>query len=146
MPTYANGPAPVTPIAGGGYSSTGQNPLEPVIVNQGTPVAKTAAATLTAVELCSGIITYNGSAANLTLPTVAVLEALLSNMKQNDSFEFTVLDLGGAGRPTIIATAGTGWTLVGSMINVAASVAARYLARKTNAPGATSAWTLYRVN
>lgn len=144
MPTYANGPAPVTPVAGGGIAFAGPNPLEPLLISQGAPVAKTAAATLTAAELCAGIITYNGAAANLTLPTVALLEALLPNVKQNDSFEFTVLDLGGAGRPTIVTS--TGWTLVGSMVNVAASVAARYLARKTNAPGATSAWTLYRVN
>jgi hypothetical protein len=139
MPTYANGPAGLIPIAGAGFARNRQNLGEVVFVPQTTPVAKTAAAVLTAAELANGLITYNGAAANLTLPTVALLEASLSNAEANDSFEFVVLDLGGAGRPTIITS--TGWTLVGSMVNTAASLPATYRARKT----ADGAWTLYRV-
>lgn len=134
-----NGPSPALPIVGGGQQLTDGN-SEIILGVQVTPTAKTAAATLTAAELQTGIITYTGAAANLTLPTVSDLEATVSNAKVNSSFDFIVLDLNGAGRATVVATAGTGWTLVGSMAT-SANLAARFRARKTG----TGAWTLYRV-
>lgn len=122
----------------GGGQQLGNGSTETVLAVQATPVAKTAAATLTAAELTNGIITYTGATADITLPTVALLEALLTNAKNDSCFEFIVLDLNGAGRPTIVTA--TGWTLVSSMA-VAANVGARFRARKTG----VGTWTLYRM-
>lgn len=132
-----NGPSPVLPKVGGGQQLTDGN-SEIILGVQVTPTAKTAAATLTAAELQTGIITYTGAAANLTLPTVSDLEATVSNAKVNSSFDFIVLDLNGVGRATVVTN--TGWTLVGSMVT-SANLPARFRARKTG----TGAWTLYRV-
>lgn len=138
MPTSLNGPTPTLPTAGGGYSPRRANQGEIVLGVQVTPVAKTAAATLTPAELAKGLITYTGAAANLTLPTAADLDTLLSNAKADDSFEFVVLDLAGAGRATVVTA--TGWTLAGSMVTTS-GLGARFRARKTG----VAAWTLYRV-
>lgn len=122
----------------GGGQQLGNGSGEVVMGYQGTPVAKTAAATLTAAELTNGIITYTGAAANLTLPTVATLETLLTNARDNSYFDFSVIDLAGAGVPTIVTN--TGWTLVGNMA-IAAGEGERFRARKTG----TGTWTLYRI-
>lgn len=127
------------PNIGGGRQIGDGNESEINLGIQVAPTAKTAAATLTAAELTKGIITYNGATANLTLPTVANLEAALVNAKTNSCFDVTVIDLGGAGVATIVTN--TGWTLVGSMATIA-NVGTQFRARKTGA----AAWTLYRVS
>lgn len=125
------------PNGAGGYQIGDGNLTEVQINVQGAPTAKTAAATLTAAELTSGIITYNGSAASLTLPTAADTEALVSSAKDNSSFDVVVINLGAA---TATIAAGTGWTLVGTA-TVATAVSAQFRARRT----ASGAWTLYRI-
>ena len=132
-----NGPSPTLPGVGGGQQ-IGDGNTEVRLMTQGTPVAKTAAATLTAAELTNGLITYTGAAANLTLPTVTTLEALVTAAKVDSCFDFSLIDLGGAGQPTIVTN--TGWTLVGDM-SPGGSQAQRYRARKTG----DSAWTLYNI-
>lgn len=132
----------MTLAAIGGGQMLGNGSAEPMLFNQGAPTAKTAAATLTAAEIAAGFLTYTGAAANLTLPTVADLEAYLTMAQRKDlAFEFAVLDLAGAGRATIVTN--TGWTLAGSMATTS-NTCARFLARKTSNPGETAAWTLYR--
>ena len=69
------------PNGAGGYQLGDGNLTEVTMGVQSTPVAKTAAATLTAAEITSGIITYTGAVANLTFPTVALTEALVSSAK-----------------------------------------------------------------
>lgn len=133
-----NGPTPDLPISGKGFQVGLGLSTEPILGVQPTPTAKTAAATLTAAELMTGIITYTGAAANLTLPTVTLLEDLIGEVKNDTSFEFSLIDLGGAGQPTIVV--GTGWTLVGD-VSPASGTAQKYRARKT----AAGAWTLYQI-
>jgi hypothetical protein len=106
---------------------------------QGAPTALTAAATLTAAQLSNGLFTYTGAAVDLTLPTVALLEADVSSaQKVNAAFEFGIINIGGTNAATVVV--GTGWTIVG-VAAVSANTSARFLARKTG----TGTWTCYRI-
>lgn len=126
------------PNGAGGYQLGDGNLTEVTMSVQGAPVAKTAAATLTAAELTSGIITYTGAVANLTLPTVALTEALVSSAKDNSSFEVVIINTGATNAATVVV--GTGWTIVGAAA-VSAATSAQFRARKTG----DLAWTLYRI-
>ena len=126
------------PNGSGGYQ-VGDGNLSEVQLNvQATPVAKTAAAVLTAAELTNGIVTYSGAVANITLPTVALTEALVSSAKVNSSFDFSVINIGGTNTATVVA--GTGWTLVG-VVTVLALVSSTWRAVKTG----DGAWSAYRL-
>ena len=127
------------PNGAGGYQVGDGNLGEVQLNTQIAPVAKTAAATLTAAELTNGIITYTGAAVNLTLPTVADTEVLVSSAKVNSSFEVSIINTGATNAATVVV--GTGWTIVGSAI-VLAVISGRFLARKTG----DGSWTLYRVS
>ena len=122
----------------GGYQIGDGNLSEVQINVQGAPVAKTAAAVLTAAELTSGIITYTGAAVNLTLPTAADLEALVSSAKDNSAFDVVIINTGATNAATVVV--GTGWTIVG-VAAVNAVTSAQFRARRT----AAGAWTLYRI-
>lgn len=126
------------PNGAGGYQLGDGNLTEVTLGVQSTPVAKTAAATLTAAELTSGIITYTGAVANLTLPTVALTEALVTSAKNDSSFEVVVINTGATNAATVVV--GTGWTIVGAAA-VSAATSAQFRARKTG----DLAWTLYRI-
>jgi hypothetical protein len=127
------------PNGAGGYQLGDGNLTEVTLGVQSTPVAKTAAATLTAEEITSGIITYTGAVANLTFPTTALTEALVTSAKDNSCFEVVIINIGGTN--TVSVVGGTGWSTVGSLA-IAANVSARFLARKTG----DLTWTLYRVD
>ena len=126
------------PNGAGGYQLGDGNVSEVNMTTQGTPVAKTAAATLTAVEITSGIITYTGAVANLTFPTVALTEALVTSAKNDSCFEVVIINIGATN--TVSVVGGTGWSTVGSLA-IAAGVSGRFLARKVG----DLAWTLYRI-
>lgn len=126
------------PNGAGGYQLGDGNLTEVTMGVQGAPVAKTAAATLTAAELTSGIITYTGAAVNLTLPTVALTEALVSSAKNDSSFDVVIINTGATNAATVVV--GTGWTIVGAAA-VSAATSAQFRARKTG----DLAWTLYRI-
>jgi hypothetical protein len=127
------------PNGAGGYQIGDGNIGEANLTVQGAPVALTAAATLTAAQLANGLFTYTGAAVNLTLPTVALLEAdITSAQKVNAAFEFGIINIGGTNAATLVV--GTGWTIVG-VAAVSANTSARFLARKTG----DGAWTAYRV-
>lgn len=126
------------PNGAGGYQLGDGNLSEVNIGVQATPVAKTAAAVLTAAELTNGIITYSGAVANITLPTVALTEALVSSAKVNSSFDFSIINIGGTNTATVVA--GTGWTLVG-VVTVLALVSSSWRAVKTG----DGTWTAYRL-
>jgi len=122
----------------GGYQVGDGNLAEVNMGVQSTPVAKTAAAVLTAAELTNGIVTYSGAVANITLPTVALTEALVSSAKVNSCFDFAILNIGGTNTATVVA--GTGWTLVG-VVTVAANISSTWRAVKTG----DGAWSAYRL-
>ena len=126
------------PNGSGGYQVGDGNLAEVNMSVQATPVAKTAAAVLTAAELTNGIVTYTGAVANITLPTVALTEALVSSAKVNSSFDFSILNIGGTNTATVVA--GTGWTLVG-VVTVLALVSSTWRAVKTG----EGTWSAYRL-
>lgn len=113
---------------------------EPLLLVQGAPVALTAAATATAAQLANGLFTFNGTAGNLTLPTVADLELVVSADKPDVAFDFYVVNID-AGADAITVAIGTGWTLVGAGA-VAAGTSAHFRARKTG----VGSWTCYRMS
>lgn len=133
------------PNGGGGYQVGDGNLDEPIIDALPAPISVTATATLTPAQVLNGIILANSgvtSAQTYTLPTVALLEAALTNSdKVGTAFTFRVVNLGTSSGTAIIA-AGTGWTVTGSLtMTIPTTTGAMMVARKTG----TGAWTLYRV-
>jgi enolase len=128
------------PNGAGGYQINSGNVGEAVLFVQGAPTAVSAAATATAAELANGLFVFNGTAGNLTLPTVALLEADISSAaKVNAAFDFFVVNTDGADAVTLAV--GTGWTIVGAAA-VALSTSAHFRARKTG----EGTWTCYRIS
>jgi hypothetical protein len=129
------------PNGAGGYQIGDGNVGEAQLFVQGAPTALTAAATATAAQLANGLFTFNGTAGNLTLPTVADLEADVSSAsKVNAAFDFYVINIDAGTDDVTVATA-TGWTLVGTMA-VTENTSGHFRARKTG----DGSWTLYRVS
>ena len=129
------------PNGAGGYQIGDGNVGEAQLFVQGAPTALTAAATATAAQLANGLFTFNGTAGNLTLPTVADLEADVSSAaKVNAAFDFYVINIDAGTDDVTVATA-TGWTLVGSMV-VTETTSGHFRARKTG----DGSWTCYRIS
>ncbi len=130
------------PNGSGGYQIGDGNNGEPLFFTQGAPTALTAAATATAAQLVNGMFTFDGTAGNLTLPTVALLEAAYPSMseKVDSAFDFFVTNIDG-GADAITVAVGTGWTLVGAGA-VSAGTAGHFRCRKTG----SGTWTVYRVS
>jgi len=126
------------PNGAGGYQVGDGNLSEVILGTQPAPTAKTAAATLTAAELATGIITYTGAAVALTVPLGADLDAAFTSMKVNSSFDFFIINTGATNAATV--TANTGCTLVGAAA-VAAATSCQWRVRKT----ADATYVFYRV-
>ncbi len=124
----------------GGYQVGAGATDEAIMFVQGAPLALAAAATATAAQLQNGLFTFDGTAGNLTLPTVALLETDMSSaQKVNSAFDFFVINLDAADAITLAV--GTGWTIVGAAA-VAAATSAQFRARKTG----DGTWTAYRIS
>ena len=129
------------PNGSGGYQVGDGNLGEPLFFPQSAPTALTAAATATPAQLANGLFTFNGTAGDLTLPTVADLEAAFPSMDKVDSaFDFFVINID-AGTDDVTVAVGTGWTLVGNM-KVDENTSGMFRARKTG----VGTWTCYRVS
>ena len=126
------------PNGAGGYQLGDGNLTEVILGTQSTPTAKTAAATLTAAELATGIITYTGAAVALTMPLGTDLDAAFGSMKVNSSFDFYIINTGATNAATV--TANTGVTLVGAAA-VAAATSCNWRVRKT----ADATYVAYRI-
>ena len=126
------------PNGAGGYQFGDGNLTEINMVTQPTPTAKTAAASLTAAELATGIITYTGAAVALTVPLGTELDTAFPSMKVNSSFEFVIINTGATNAATV--TANTGCTLVG-VAAVNAFTSCIWRVRKT----ADATYVFYRV-
>lgn len=132
---------PILPNGGGGYQIGTGNASEAQLIAQGAPTALTGAATATAAQLANGLFTFNGTAGNLTLPTVAELEAGIPNATRvNIAFDFHIINID-ATTDDVTVAAGTGWTLVGNMV-VTETTSGHFRARKTG----VGTWTLYRIS
>lgn len=124
----------------GGYQITAGSDGEAVLFVQTAPTTLAAAATATAQQLSGGLFVFNGTAGNLTLPTVADLEADISSaQKVNAAFDFFVVNTDAADAITLVV--GTGWTIVGAAA-VALGTSAHFRARKTG----DGSWTAYRIS
>jgi cobalamin biosynthesis protein CbiD len=129
------------PNGAGGYQFNDGNTGEALLFVQGAPTALTAGATATAAQLANGLFTFNGTAGNLQLPTVADLEAEVSSAsKVNAAFDFFVINTD-AGTDDITLTTGTGWTIVGAAA-VTEGTSGHFRARKTG----DGSWTAYRLS
>jgi hypothetical protein len=126
------------PNGAGGYQLGDGNLTEGILGTQSTPTAKTAAATLTAAELATGIITYTGAAVALTMPLGTDLDAAFGSMKVNSSFDFYIINTGATNAATV--TANTGVTLVGTAA-VSAATSCNWRVRKT----ADATYVAYRI-
>lgn len=130
------------PNGSGGYQVGAGNLSEPLFFPQAAPTALTAGATATAAQLVSGLFTFDGTAGNLTLPTVALLEAEIPAVQKiNTAFDFYVINIDASGSDAITVAVGTGWTLVGAGA-VAAATSGHFRARKTG----DGTWTCYRIS
>jgi hypothetical protein len=128
------------PNGAGGYQVGDGNIGEATLFVQAAPTALTAGATATAAQIASGLFVFNGTAGNLTLPTVADLEAQVSSaQKVNAAFDFIVINAD-ATTDDVTLVVGTGWTIVGNAV-VAEATSAQFRARKTG----DGAWTAYRI-
>ena len=124
----------------GGYQVGAGATDEAIMFVQGAPTALAAAATATAAQLQNGLFTFDGTAGNLTLPTVALMEAgMPSAQKVNAAFDFFVINLDASDAVTLAV--GTGWSIVG-VAAVAAVTSAHFRARKTG----DGTWTAYRIS
>ena len=134
------------PNGAGGYQLGDGNVNDPFIDLTADPVAVTATATLTPAQVLNGLILANSgvtaAAQTYTLPTVADFEAVLINSDRiGTTVTFRVVNLG-TSSATAIISAGTGWTVSGSLtMTIPVTTGAQMVARKS----AAGAWTLYRV-
>ena len=129
------------PNGAGGYQIGAGNTSEAQLIVQAAPTALTAAATVTAAQLSNGLFTFDGTTGNMTLPTVALVEAGIPNaVKVNAAFDFFVVNIDG-GSDDVTVAAGTGWTLVGTM-QVDNATSGHFRARKTG----EGSWTCYRIS
>jgi hypothetical protein len=126
------------PNGAGGYQLGDGNLTEVVLGTQTTPSAEIAAATLTAAELATGIITFNGTAGALTVPLGTDLDAAFPSMKVDSSFDFVIINTDASDAATV--TANTGCTLVG-VAAVAAVTSAMWRVRKTG----DATYVFYRI-
>ena len=140
----ATGPAPTLPNGTGGWLQGEGNSAEPILfaTNTANYGSYTTGSTVTTTELLSGLLsaTLAGGAANLTLPTAALLDAAVPNAVAGLAFEFGVNST--TNTATIVGGTGvtTNATGAGSMA-VAAAASARFRIVKTG----DAAWSVYRV-
>lgn len=107
---------------------------------QGNPVALDATGALTAAAMLGGIVTSTTAAAVAgTVPTGTVMDAADTALAIGDSFDWSVINTGGANAFTV--TAASGHTLVGTAA-VAASTSGRFRTRKT----AAATYITYRLS
>lgn len=129
------------PNGSGGYQVGDGNLGEPLFFPQGAPTALTGAATATAAQLVNGLFTFNGTAGDLTLPTVSDLEAAYGSMeKVNSAFDFFVINID-ATTDDVTVKDSTGWSTVGNM-KVDEATSGHFRCRKTG----DGAWTVYRIS
>jgi hypothetical protein len=83
---------PTLPNGAGGYQLGDGNLTEVNLTTSPVATAYTAAATLTAADLGGGLVVYtSASAADLTLPTVAIVNATISSAKTNSAFDIALV-------------------------------------------------------
>jgi hypothetical protein len=122
---YANGTAP-NYFAGDLRTNT-------VVTARTAPNNSNISATATASSLLNGLRTGTPTGnITLTLPTGTDMDAAFQDLQNNQSFEWSVINLAAATHLITVTAAATGHTVVGNMA-VAAASSGRFLTRKTTA-------------
>lgn len=107
---------------------------------QRSPVATTDTTTLTVDQLTTGIILATPTAAaSYTLPTGALMDSTTGILKVSTSIDFFIINQSSTYDVTLVA--GSGFTLGGGSVVIAASKSGAFRARRTG----TSAWVVYRI-
>lgn len=104
---------------------------------QAAPTSKSTTATLTGVELLTGILNTTGTSYTVTVPTGTNIDAVSSFLGVDDSFDWIVIN-SASGTITIAAN---GNTTMGTL-TVLTGISARFRFRKT----ATNTYTIYRIS
>jgi len=117
---------------------------------QPTPATVTAAATLTAAQLLTRIITgtqATGTTNAITLPTGTLMSAALVG-DDDQSFEFTIINLSAALADTYTLTAGTDFTIVGMAIIDSAHADSEFPSSAIYRcqQSAANTWIAYRIS
>lgn len=122
----------------------------PLFVPQVTPATMTTAATMTVANMLKRLITGNqssGATVAYTLPTGTNMSGGM-NASNDDSFQWTLINLSAAAADTLTVTANTDHTIVGAPIVLSAhsstiqGSAATFRSRKVSA----TVWETYRVS
>lgn len=116
------------------------------MISQGAPASQDTAATLTAAQILTGIITSAPAGAiNLQLPLATAVDTALPDSAAGDAFDFSIINTSTTAGNTDTITTNTGWTLVGNVIvpglTAGPGTSGRFRIRKTGA----GAWVLYRL-
>lgn len=128
------------PNGTGGYQLGDGTANEALMFYQGAPTAIAAAAVMTVAQLQNGLFVFDGAAGDLTLPTVADLEAgMPSATKVGVAFDFYIVNIDG-GADDVTLKESTGWTIVG-VAKVDNATSGHFRARKTG----DGTWTAYRL-
>lgn len=100
--------------------------------------------TYTAAQLLGGLIIRDpGANRSDVSPTAALMVAAVKGAKVGDSFEFIIRNTAGADE-TITMTAGTGFTLSGTM-TIGQNNSKRFLVRLDNVTSGSEACTMYSL-
>jgi hypothetical protein len=134
------------PNGAGGYQIGSGNLSEVLLGYENTPLSAAATATLSAAQVTSGILLVGSGATaaqTYTLPSAALIEAVVSSAKVGSTFDLFVVNLGtSSGTAALAMGSGTGFTDGGNATTtVAITTSAMFRFRKTG----DNAYSVYKV-
>jgi hypothetical protein len=134
------------PNGAGGYQFGSGNLNEVLLGYENTPLSAAATATLSAAQVTSGILLVGSGATaaqTYTLPSAALIEAVVSSAKVGSTFDLFVVNLGtSSGTAALAMGTGTGFSDGGNATTtVAVTTSAMYRFRKTG----DNAYSVYKT-
>jgi hypothetical protein len=134
------------PNGAGGYQLGDGNLGELVLGYQAAPLSVAATATLTAAQVTAGILLVGSGATaaqTYTLPSAALIEAVVSSAKVGSTFDLSIVNLGtSSGTGALALGSGTGFSDGGNAtVALAITTSGLFRFRKT----AENAYSVYRV-
>jgi len=134
------------PNGAGGYQIGSGNLSEVLLGYENTPLSADATATLSAAQVTSGILLVGSGATTAqtyTLPSAALIEAVVSSAKVGSTFDLFVINLGTtSGTAALAMGTGTGFSDGGNATTtVAVTSSAMYRFRKTG----DNAYSVYKT-
>ena len=134
------------PNGAGGYQIGSGNLSEVLLGYENTPLSVDATATLSAAQVTSGILLVGSGATTAqtyTLPSAALIEAVVSSAKVGSTFDLFVINLGtSSGTAALAMGTGTGFSNGGNATTtVSATSSAMYRFRKTG----DNAYSVYKT-